>query len=153
MSYLSPEETAFLLKAAGIAFLAATAAMIGYVIYYYVFAGLLAPMKRQTACALLKAQRETEVDVPDTFGIWCWFALALRRILTRETTFTVYRSWDYFITFQLLDGRRLEFSVPEATYASVSEGDEGLLVYKGTIFRQFVLRRTDPGSIPQLPRV
>ena len=130
----------------------ATVAMLGYCIYYYVFRGLLAPTRQALARVILKRQEGIEVDTPAYGGRFGWI---LSMLLSEDgnvyTTDTTYRTSAYSIVFQFVNGYQQEFSVPEEVYASVSEMDEGLLVYKGNLFRHFYSRRTDPGSVPQYP--
>lgn len=130
----------------------AMVAMVGYLIYYYVVQGLLAPTRQAVARVILKRQEGTEVDTPAHGGRFGW----LLNLVTfdddnLDTTTTTYRTSAYSIVFQFLNGYQQEFSVPEDVYTSVSEMDEGLLVYKGTLFRQFYSRRTDPASVPPYP--
>lgn len=42
-----------------------------------------------------------------------------------------------FVTFHF-EGRDAEFAVPEAVYAEIDEGDEGLLTFRGEQFKRFV---------------
>lgn len=43
----------------------------------------------------------------------------------------------YFITFQFEDGSRLELQVKDQDYGLIVEGDQGMLVYQGTRFKEF----------------
>lgn len=124
----------------------ATIGMVGYLIYYYVLQGLLAPTRSALARVLWKQQKETEINGPPVGN------RALSLALGEDDTITLYQSWDYFVTFQFLDGRKQEFQVSEAIYASLHEMDEGLLIYKGNLFKQFLPKSTDPGSVPPYPQ-
>ncbi|WP_310549989.1 DUF2500 domain-containing protein [Paenibacillus glufosinatiresistens] len=44
---------------------------------------------------------------------------------------------DYFITFEMGDGQRLELRVPDEEYGGIVEGDRGVLTHKGTRFKGF----------------
>ena len=108
----------------------AAVAMVLYVIYYYVLAGLLAPTRRVMAQVVLKRQRQR------VGGDVSWFA-------DRENDPMGYSdedadlACDFFAVFEA-DGRRLEFAVPMSVYVDLDQGDTGILVHKGTLFRGFV---------------
>ena len=44
---------------------------------------------------------------------------------------------NYFVTFELENGRRLEFSVKDPEYGMLAEGDRGRLSYQGTRYLGF----------------
>ena len=44
----------------------------------------------------------------------------------------------YYITFQLSNGERKEFSVSAKNYGLIAEGDNGTLKYQGTRFVSFI---------------
>ncbi|WP_040952040.1 DUF2500 domain-containing protein [Gorillibacterium massiliense] len=52
---------------------------------------------------------------------------------------------DYYLTFELDDGVRLELQVRDAQYGLTVEGDYGELTYQGTRFKSFT-RLADPNS-------
>lgn len=63
----------------------------------------------------------------------------------------------YYITFELESGDRLEFSVDGKEYGQYVEGDEGLLTFKGDLFRGFErqsrsYRRMDHPEYPNYHR-
>ncbi len=121
----------------------AALAMVGYVVYYYVARGWLAPVRRTQARVILKQDREHEVDVPKSL-VEDELDMLIDTVRVKagwDPMFTVYRYWDYFITFAF-DGGQQEFAVKEDLYASVHEGDEGLLVYKGNLLKHFI-----PGAL------
>lgn len=119
---------------------AATVGMVGYLIYYHLVGGIFASTRRVVARVRLKRQRDYQVDVPPymlaggTYGI---IQNIIDRALKRDSGITVYHSWDYFITF-VTDDKVIEMCVPEEVYANVSEGEQGLLVYKGNHFKHFI---------------
>ncbi len=43
----------------------------------------------------------------------------------------------YFVTFELEDGKRLEFNVKDPEYGVLAEGDRGCLSYQGTRYLGF----------------
>ena len=43
----------------------------------------------------------------------------------------------YFVTFELENGKRLEFSVKDPEYSMLAEGDRGRLSYQGTRYLGF----------------
>ena len=43
----------------------------------------------------------------------------------------------YFVTFELENGKRLEFSVKDPEYGMLAEGDQGRLSYQGTRYLGF----------------
>jgi len=51
--------------------------------------------------------------------------------------FTHSSSTWYYVTFQVLSGDRLEFSVSGQEYGLIAEGDEGLLSFQGTRYLSF----------------
>lgn len=138
VGYAYTELVGFILIALVLLLILATIGMIGYVIYYYVLRGWLAPVRRVVARIVRKADREHEVDLPAwvVFGYSIW-GLIWRLMPWYDDQITVYHSWDYFITFEF-DNKQQEYSVPESLYSSVSEGDEGLLVYKGNLLTHFI---------------
>lgn len=141
----------YVLIALAVVFALAAVAMIVYVVYHYVCKGVFAPVRKVRARVLRKGQREYEVDAPkywagDSLGTLLW--VRVMAALGRETTFTVYRSLDYYAVF-LADGEEREFMVSEETFANLHEGDEGILAYKGNLFRYFlptVARAPQPRS-------
>ena len=48
-----------------------------------------------------------------------------------------YSSTDYYVTFEVPSGDRMEFHVPDAEYGMVTEGDHGNLTFQGTRFLSF----------------
>ncbi len=56
-----------------------------------------------------------------------------------STLHTVHSSTDtwYFVTFELENGRRLEFRVKDPEYGMLAEGDRGRLSYQGTRYLGF----------------
>jgi hypothetical protein len=54
-------------------------------------------------------------------------------------TITVYEQWVFWVSF-LVRGQELEFGLPEKAYISLSEGEAGLLTYKGDKFLDFLPR-------------
>jgi hypothetical protein len=123
----------------------AALAMIGYAVYCRVARGWLAPVRRTVARVMLKTQREHEVTRSGaTLGDGVAGAV-FDTLLNSETSQYydegVYSTYEYFITFAF-DGGQREFAVKEDLYASVHEGDEGLLVYKGDLLKHFI-----PGAL------
>jgi len=108
----------------------AAIAMVLYVIYYYVFAGLFAPTRRVMAQVVLKRQRQR------VGGDVSWFA-------DRENDPMGYSdedadlACDFFAVFEA-DGKRLEFAVPMSVYVDLDQGDTGILIHKGNLFRGFI---------------
>lgn len=50
-------------------------------------------------------------------------------------------STDYYITFQVASGDRMEFLVPDKEYGMVVEGDIGKVTFQGTRYKGFVRER------------
>ena len=48
-----------------------------------------------------------------------------------------YSSTDYYVTFEVPSGDRMEFYVPDTEYGMVTEGDHGSLTFQGTRFLSF----------------
>lgn len=44
---------------------------------------------------------------------------------------------NYYVTFELEDGHRIEFKLGGSTYGLLAEGDVGTLNYKGNHFKSF----------------
>lgn len=44
---------------------------------------------------------------------------------------------DYYVTFELNHGERLELKVPDKSFGLIVEGDQGQLSYQGTRFKGF----------------
>jgi hypothetical protein len=122
--------------------------VIGYVVYYYAANGLFAPTRREMAKVLWKRDREYDVDVPR--GVIPMVAASVLPLPFRFlANFVLYRmlrfngeqpicdSMDFFITFDIGD-KHMEFAVPMDVFADTQDGDEGLLVYKGAIFKEFI---------------
>lgn len=42
-----------------------------------------------------------------------------------------------YAAFQLDDGKRLEFHIPDDDFGIIVEGDRGILVYQGSLYRGF----------------
>lgn len=123
--------------------------VVGYVVYYYVFRGLLAPVRKTRAKVLRKHQREYEVDAPKYIGGPGVGSILFNLVMTamgRDVTVTVVRYSDYFVVFDA-NGSEQEFAVSEDAYIDMQEGDEGILSYKGSLFRYFLPLR----SVPQKP--
>jgi len=49
-----------------------------------------------------------------------------------------YSSTDYYITFEVQSGDRMEFNVPDTEYGLLSEGDKGSLTFQGTRYFSYV---------------
>lgn len=116
--------------------------MIVYVIYYYVFAGYLAPVSSTIATVLVKRHYASDIDIGDgdsdkyfPGGIHARGA-ALTGLFRFAERFASHGSCH--IIFEI-DGERREFSVPMSVYIQVSEGDRGLLEHKGNFFRSFTV--------------
>lgn len=45
---------------------------------------------------------------------------------------------DYYITFEVESGDRLEFEVPDKEYGVLIEGDQGRLTFQGTRYQSFL---------------
>jgi len=143
---------------AGIGALAlAAVVMAGCWAYRCIVGVWLAPVRRTAARVLLKTQREYEVT---RSGLRCGNSVtgAIAEVLLDSEPGVFYASeeacpaYDYFITFEF-DGGRQEFAVKEDLYASVHEGDEGLLVYKGDALKHFIPGATRVEEIaPPRPR-
>ena len=54
-------------------------------------------------------------------------------------------STDYFVTFEVESGDRLEFYVPGQEYGLLAEGDCGKLTFQGTRYLGFVRHRPGTG--------
>lgn len=54
---------------------------------------------------------------------------------------------DYFITFELQSGERVELQVKDTEYGLLTAGDEGMLTYQGTRYRGFVRGRAPSGML------
>jgi hypothetical protein len=109
--------------------LLAGVAMAGYVIYYYLIAGLLAKTSRVPARILRKRQSESgqTMALVET-------ALGEPYALRNEDDSPNYR---FFLVFDVY-GKEVEFAVPESVYAEAEEGDTGQLVHKGNLFKRFI---------------
>ena len=59
--------------------------------------------------------------------------------------YTASSSTDYYATFEVESGDRMEFSVSGTEYGQLAEGDRGKLSFQGTRFLGF-LRRSDPAE-------
>ena len=124
----------------------ATVAMVAYLLYYYVARGWLSKVVRAPATVLRKRQRAWEIDAPKgllvhaapvTAPVRLALSFFLNRLPWYDPEAPIYDSCDYFITFDAR-GREIEFGVPEDVYIDTDEGDRGLLVYKGNLFRHFI---------------
>ncbi len=98
-----------------------------YVIYYYLLRRLFARTTSIPATVVRKTQREyggasSSLDGDD--------------LLVREADAAT-SGCDLFLLFDV-GGKQMEFPVPESVYVNVEEGDTGLLIHKGTLFRRFV---------------
>ena len=49
-----------------------------------------------------------------------------------------YTRTEYYATFEFIDGKRLELSIPEDRYGYIAEGDFGTLTHQGSRFVSFV---------------
>lgn len=49
-----------------------------------------------------------------------------------------YSSTDYYITFEVQSGDRMEFNVPDTEYGLLTEGDKGSLTFQGTRYLSYV---------------
>lgn len=107
----------------------AAVAMLAYVIYYYVVAGVLAPTRRVMAEVVRKHQAERTSGSASYFGD--------NSDLIDRIDDSLGLMYDFYMVFQVGD-RSLEFSVPMSVYADVTEGDTGMLVHKGNLFRRFI---------------
>ncbi len=58
--------------------------------------------------------------------------LGKRQALTEEA-----KAMRYFVTFQKMDGNRVELPVPGEDYGLLAEGDEGILVVQGEDYMVF----------------
>jgi hypothetical protein len=123
------------------------ASMAVYLIYYWVI-NLLSPLARVSARAVRKRHFSKNLSVDLSPG---------GRLLGKTAASGDAEAWDYspdsheprsaeitlvqsaecFITFDV-GGRELEFRVPTQLYIDTHEGDEGLLVYRGELFRKFI---------------
>ena len=113
----------------------ATVGMIGYVIYYYVIAGLLVSTKSAVAVVMRKHQREHEFgSISQATPL---ITILINKLRGMDET-PIYTSNDYFVIFLLL-GKEQEFSVPEWVYVDATPGDSGLLTFKGNLFKRFTI--------------
>lgn len=136
--------TSYMIVALVILLAVATVGMIAYLIYYHLVCGVFAPTRRVAAHVRLKRQRDYQVDTPSpymifAYGTWDLIWSIIDRAFNRDSGITIYHSWDYIITF-VVNEKVVELYVPEEVYANVSEGDQGLLVYKGNHFKHFIPR-------------
>lgn len=132
--------TSYVIVALVILLAVAAVGIIGYLIYHHLLCGLLAPTRRVVARVRLKKQREYEVEVEPYMlvgGVWGYLLRIINEALRRDNSIPLYHSWDYNITFVVND-RVVELYVPEEVYSDVSEGEQGLLVYKGNHFKHFI---------------
>ena len=120
--------TGIAIAIAAVLFALATIAMVAYVIYYYVLRGLLARTTTVPATVIRKHQREHNAGVSSSYDD--------DGLIGRGADFAAY-SYDFFVLFDVR-GKEMEFPVSGDVYADVSEGDAGLLVHKGTLFRRFL---------------
>lgn len=105
-------------------------AMVVYVIYYYVFAGVFARTSQVPAVVLRKKQRCSDSgDVPLQL-----FASGGDYV---SPMYEDPGTCDFFVVFDV-GGKELEFPVSESVYGSVMEGDTGLLVHRGNLFKRFI---------------
>ncbi len=49
-----------------------------------------------------------------------------------------YSSTDYYITFEVQSGDRMEFNVPDTEYGLLTEGDKGSLTFQGARYLSYV---------------
>lgn len=66
-----------------------------------------------------------------------WKAYSRRMAKGDVSELDIARGTNYFVTFDV-NGQENEFSTPEDYYAKCSEGEEGLLVYRGEEFMHFI---------------
>lgn len=122
-----------------------TVLILIFLLYHYVFGRWLAPLKTAQARVVRKTDRcKTWVNTEDDrlgregwFEDRAWEVLSefLSRLLKRPIG-PIIQEMSYYVEVQVA-GKRIEFTVSEEQYASVSEGDEGLLTYKGNKFVRF----------------
>jgi len=115
--------------------LACLVAMVAYVIYYYVIMGLLQPARRVQAVVLRKSQRACELADSLTDAFCLSGSAEVDGAIDTKADYMP--DQEYFIVFEFL-GKQQEFSVPAHVYAAVCEGDTGLLIYRGNLFRDFI---------------
>jgi hypothetical protein len=120
--------TGYLIAIGAILFALAAVAMVVYVIYYYVIAGLLTRTTQVPASVLRRRQSGSD-SLPSVMDVLTSGEYSLEDEVSGP--------YDYFIMFDV-HGREVEFPVPEAVYANLMEGDTGWLVHKGNLFRQFI---------------
>ena len=125
--------TGYLIAIGAALFALAAVAMVVYVIYYYVIAGLFARTTTITASVLRKRQSGSDAT-PSLLDV----VTSDEYALTDEGTSG---SYDYFLVFDA-GGKELEFAVPEAAYGEVMEGDTGLLIHRGNLFKRFISSTT-----------
>ena len=61
----------------------------------------------------------------------------IRQIRARTKTISSSTYTRYFVTFELENGKRLEFGVKDPEYGMLAEGDHGHLSYQGTRYLGF----------------
>lgn len=120
---------------------AAVVGVIGYVVYYYLLRGILARSRCVNAMVMRKHMREYDLDMPVSGSgsrlIYPKGYPVERKFGNSDLSFG--STSDFFIVFHI-DGKEQEFQVPETVYVKSDVGDIGLLVYKGTLFKQFIIR-------------
>ena len=97
------------------------------------------PIVRTVATVVRTRSRDWELDVPRSVEA-SPVSMALNRLthaLGIDPMVTVAQWSDFFVTFKTPRGE-IELAVPQALSASLVEGDEGLLVYQGEMFKHFV---------------
>lgn len=122
--------TGYLIAVGAIVLALAAVAMVVYVIYYYVFAGLLARTTTVPA-EILRKKQTTSGEVSAAFvELLSSDGFSVGPPEERAT------GYDYYIVFGVY-GKEREFAVPEEVYGSVMEGDSGWLTHRGNIFLRF----------------
>lgn len=139
----------------------AAAIMVGVVVYTFV-RNKLSPLRRTYAVVGRKWVRDWDVDIPTGFSS---FAILISVLGSRpnqpakpvplphdDTLCSATVACVYLVSFRV-DGKELEFAVPEVTYIDLQEGDRGVLTYKGEAFKEFVRDAGGPEVTQGMPSV
>lgn len=146
MPLISPAITGYLMIASIVVVAVVVASIFGYVIYWLI-RNRLCPTTRVTVRVVRKRHKNWDVSLPlyappteemmgrDPKGAWEAYSRMTRTSDMPEIELA--SGTECFVTFAI--GReQLELNVPMNLYIQLQEGDEGLLVFQGEIFRHFI---------------
>lgn len=135
---LIPILTSLMILAGILAVLLVLISVPAYVVYWLI-KNKTAPETRTMASVVRKRARGWEIDVPKNMEVSVW-SMVVNRLYDAfgiDRGITIAEWSDCFITFDTAKGET-ELAVSEDTYVDLQEGDKGLLVYQGEIFRHFI---------------